>query len=90
MEMQREYNFTVVTLEAGKRGNRGDSYYRYLIKDNSLIAHPDTVIKKFCVGVVRQAYDPDKMPNSFAAEITKFTTTTANVWAYEVKELSTD
>lgn len=88
--MKRDYYFTVETLESGQRRKGANTVYRFLIYDHSPQPHPESVVKKFCTGVVRPAVDHEKMKNAYECKITKFESLAGNTWAYETEELSTD
>jgi|GEM_PF-4257026 hypothetical protein len=50
-----EYHFKVETKEAGQRRPYGDSYYHYIVKNESKTQYHESIIKNFCVGFLKPA-----------------------------------
>ncbi len=49
------YNFKVETIEAGQRRKYGDSYYHYIITNESEVNFTDHVVKEFCTKFLKPA-----------------------------------
>ena len=94
------YNFDVETLESGQRRKYGDSYYRYIIVNNSEVDFNEFVIRSFCTRFLKPAISNEKRKeligkevglseHHFATHYTRFEKTGDRTFEYEVTMPST-
>ncbi|WP_372776476.1 hypothetical protein [Mangrovibacterium sp.] len=94
-----DYQFKVETKEAGQRRAYGDSYYHYIVTDNSPKKHHESVVQNFCTGFVKPAIS-EKMRKermekegfgaaTFASYWTTFRKIGDNTFEYKVTQPST-
>jgi len=94
----QQYNFKVETKEAGQRRKYGDSYYHFIVTNESEIQYNEHVVKNFCTKFLRPAQcsiaerqkkmDEGKM-SPFCAYWTQFTKIDDRTFEYKVTEPST-
>ena len=87
--MKKIYKFEVECVGCGQRKAYGDSYYHYIVKNLCDIDYADSVIKNFCTGFLRKAYEPEHMPSPFHGKITSFKKLSDRTWEYKTEEMYT-
>jgi len=97
----RDYNFKVETVEAGQRRAYGDSYFHFIVTNDSDINFDEIVIKRFCTNFLRPTSMSVEKRNKHQAEktltegmwfspyYTSFKKIDERVFEYKVTEPST-